>query len=134
MHINSLNGGSTVPYRYRYRYVMAEIPQFVYYLTITRQNSTPAKNTPEVWEYGIFYGHTFILLLTVPVPVPYHNSKNSPVCGLCCGISFTCEMRLCTVNIPQSLTNTNYIKPYSTVPYRTVTASNFICCTYSLHT
>ena len=31
-----------------YRYVMAEIPQFVYYLTITPQNSTPAKNTPEV--------------------------------------------------------------------------------------
>ena len=90
---------------------MAEIPQFVYYLTITPQNSTPAKNTPEVWEYGIFYGHTFILLLM------YHNSKNSPVCGLCCGISFTCEMRLCTVNIPQSLTNTNNTKPYSTVPY-----------------
>lgn len=111
-----------------YLHVMAEIPQFVYYLTITPQNSTPAKNTPEVWEYGIFYGHTFILLLM------YHNSKNSPVCGLCCGISFTCEMRLCTVNIPQSLTNTNYTKPYSTVRYRTVTESNFICCTYSLHT
>ena len=31
-----------------YRYVMAEIPQFVYDLTITPQNSTPAKNTPEV--------------------------------------------------------------------------------------
>ena len=46
-----------------YLHVMAEIPQFVYYLTITPQNSTPAKNTPEVWEYGIFYGHTFILLL-----------------------------------------------------------------------
>ena len=44
--------------------------------------------------------------------VPYHNSKNSPVCGLCRGISFTCDVRLCTVNIPQSLTNTN-----STIPY-----------------
>ena len=46
--------------------------------------------------------------------VPYNNSKNSPVCGLCRSISFTCDMRLCTVNIPQSLTNTN-----STLPYRT---------------
>ena len=47
----------------------------------------------------------------------YHNSKNSPVCGLCRGISFTCDIRLCTVNIPQSLTNTNYTQPYGTAPY-----------------
>ena len=71
-----------------------------------------------IWYFLRSHVHSF-------TDVPYHNSKNSPVCGLCCGISFTCEMRLCTVNIPQSLINTNYNKPYSTVPYRTVTESNF---------
>ena len=42
----------------------------------------------------------------------YHNSKNSPVCGLCRGISFMFDVRLSTVNIPQSLTDTNSIRPY----------------------
>ena len=60
----------------------------------------------EVWKYGIFYGHSFILLLM------YHNSKNSPACGWCRGISFTCDVHLCTVNIPQSLTNTNSTLPF----------------------
>ena len=40
----------------------------------------------------------FILLLT------YENSKYSPVSGDCCGISFTCTVCLCTVNVPESLT------------------------------
>ena len=61
-----------------------------------------------IWYFLRSHVHSF-------TDVPYHNSKNSPVCGLCCGISFTCEMRLCTVNIPQSLTNTNYTRLYSTV-------------------
>ena len=44
-----------------------------------------SKKTNEVWKYGFFYSYSFIVLLM------YHNSKNSPVCGLCHGISFTCE-------------------------------------------
>ena len=50
----------------------------------------------------------------------YHNSKNCPVCCLCIGISFTCDVRLCTVNIPQPLTNTNS-RDYHTVLYGTGT-------------
>ena len=61
-------------YSERYRYVMAEIPQFVYFLTTKPQNCTPAKKTN--------------------------------------GISFTCDVRFCTVNISQSLTNTNSTLPY----------------------
>ena len=93
-----------------YRYVMAEIPQFGYFLNTKSQNCTTCKKTKEVRKYGISYGHSFILLLMCR----YHKSKNSPVCSFWGGISFTFGVRLSTVNIPQSLTNTN-----STLPYRT---------------
>ena len=90
----------TVPLRYGRN---STICVFSYHDTIKLYAS---KKTNEVWKYGFFYSYSFIVLLM------YHNSKNSPVCGLCHGISFTCDVRLCTVNIPQSLTNTNSTLPY----------------------